>query len=43
MYINNPSQYDIVSMAKRFYLGFCGNIKMKCIGAANLDSRKFLY
>ena len=22
MYINNPSQYDIVSMAKRFHIGF---------------------
>ena len=27
MYINNPSQYDIVSMAKRFQIGFYANNK----------------
>ena len=47
MYINIPSQYDIVSMAKRFHIhilciGFyakCKNV-MKCICAAYVDSRK---
>ena len=42
MYINIPSQYDIVSMAKRFHIGFyakCKNV-MKCIYAAYVDSRK---
>ena len=42
VYINIPSQYDIVSMAKRFHIGFyaeCKNV-MKCIGAAYVDSRK---
>ena len=44
MYINIPSQYDIVSMAKRFHIGFyakCKNV-MKCIHvcAAYVDSRK---
>ena len=29
MYINIPSQYDIVSMAKRFHIGFYGKCK-KC-------------
>ena len=43
MYINNPSQYDIVSMAKRFHIGFYAKYKMKCIGAAYLDSRKISY
>ena len=27
MYINNPSQYDIVSMAKRFHIGFYAKYK----------------
>ena len=27
MYINNPSQYDIVSMAKRFQIGFYAKYK----------------
>ena len=45
MYINIPSQYDIVSMAKRFHIGFYAKCKknvMKCrpICAAYLDSRK---
>ena len=42
MYINIPSQYDIVSMAKRFHIGFLRNVKkvMKCICAAYIDSRK---
>ena len=43
MYINIPSQYDIVSMAKRFHIWFyakCKKQKMKCICAAYLDSRK---
>ena len=42
MYINIPSQFDIVSMAKRFHIGFyakCKNV-MKCICAAYADSRK---
>ena len=42
MYINNPSQYNIVSMAKRFHIGFyakCKNV-MKCICVAYVDSRK---
>ena len=29
MYINSPSQYDIVSMAKRFHIGFYAKCK-KC-------------
>ena len=42
MYINIPSQYDIVSMPKRFHIGFyakckrCDEMYMCCI----LDSRK---
>ena len=43
VYINIPSQYDIVSMAKRFHIGFyakCNKNMMKCICAAYLDSRK---
>ena len=39
MCINIPSQYDIVSMAKRFHIGFyakCKNV-MKCICAAYVD------
>ena len=43
MYINIQSQYDIVSMAKRYHIGFCAKCKqnvMKCICAAYLDSRK---
>ena len=39
-----PPQYDIVSMAKRFHIGFYAKKKkknvMKCICAAYLDSRK---
>ena len=37
MYKNIPSQYDIVSMAKRFYIGFyakckkCDEMYMRCI------------
>ena len=34
MYINIPSQYDIVSMAKRFHIGFNAKYNknvMKCI------------
>ena len=27
MYIYNPSQYDIVSMAKRFHIGFYAKYK----------------
>ena len=44
MYINIQSQYDIVSMAKRFHIGFYAKCKKKkcdeCICAAYLDSRK---
>ena len=42
MYINIPSQYDIVSMAKRFHIKFYAKWSnmMKCICAAYLDSRK---
>ena len=40
MYINNQSQYDIVSMAKLFHNGFYAKYKN---GAAYLDSRKILY
>ena len=42
MYINIPSQYDIVSMANDFILGSMRNVKnvMKCICAAYVDSRK---
>ena len=49
MYINIPSQYVIVSMAKRFHIGFYGKCKkkkkkkknvMKYICAAYVDSRK---
>ena len=44
MHINIPSQYDIVSMAKRFHIGFYAKCKkkkmMKYICAAYLDSRK---
>ena len=42
MYINIPSQYDIVSMAIRFHIGFYAKCKivMKCICAAYVDSRK---
>ena len=41
MYINIPSQYDIVSMAKLFHIGFCAKCK-KCdeICAACVDPRK---
>ena len=42
MHINIPSQYDIVSMAKRIQIGFyakCKNV-MKCIYAAYVDPRK---
>ena len=42
MYINIPSQYDIISMAKRFHIGFyakCKNV-MKYICASYVDSRK---
>ena len=40
MYINNTSQYDIVTVAKRFHIGFyakCKDFEMKCIGIAYLD------
>ena len=37
IYINTPSQYDIVSMAKRFHIGFYKKCK-KCV--AYVDSRK---
>ena len=45
MYINIPSQYDIVSMAKRFHIGFYAKCKKCdemyiCIRAAYVDSRK---
>ena len=42
MYINVPSQYDIVSMAKRFHIGSYAKLKnvMKCICAAYVDWRK---
>ena len=43
MCINIPSQYDNISMAKRFHIGFCAKCKqtvMKCICAASLDSKK---
>ena len=43
MYINILSQYDIVSMAKRFHIGFyakCKKNTMKCICAAYADSMK---
>ena len=42
MYINIPSQYDIVIMAKRFHMGSTRNVKnvMKCICAAYVDPRK---
>ena len=43
MYINIASQYDIVSMAKRFHIGFCAKCKknvMKYICAAYVDPRK---
>ena len=42
MYIKIPSQYDIVSMAKRFYIEFYVKWKnvMKCICAAYVVSRK---
>ena len=45
MNINIPPQYFIVSMAKRFHIGFYAKCKkkkkvMKCICAAYLDSRK---
>ena len=43
MHINIPSQYDIVSMAKRFHIGFYAKCKknvMKYICAAYVDSRK---
>ena len=43
MYINIPSPYDIVSMAKRFQIGFYAKCKtnvIECICAAYLDSRK---
>ena len=43
MYINTPSQYATVSMAKRFHIGFYAKCKinvMKYICAAYLDSRK---
>ena len=43
MYINNPPQYDIVKWLKDCILGSMRNIKMKCIGAAYLDSRKIMY
>ena len=42
MYINIPSQYDIVSMANDFILCSMRNVKnvMKCKCAAYVDSRK---
>ena len=43
MYINIPSQYDIVSMAKRFHIEFYANVKknvMRRICAAYVDSMK---
>ena len=45
MYINIPSQYDIVSMSKRFHIGFYAKCKINvmkciCICAAYLDPRK---
>ena len=42
MYINIPSQYDIVSMLNDFILGYMRNVKnvMQCICAAYVDSRK---
>ena len=44
MYIIIPFQYDIVSMAKRFHIGFYAKCKkknvMKYICAAYVDSRK---
>ena len=42
MYINIPSQYDIVNMAERFHIGFYAKLKnvMNCICAAYVDSRK---
>ena len=44
MYINIPSQYDVVSRAKRFHIGFYAKCKkknvMKGICAAYVDSRK---
>ena len=44
MYINIPYQYDSVSMAKRFHIGFYAKSKkknvMKCICAAYVGSRK---
>ena len=42
MHINIPSQYDIVSMAKRFHIGFYAKCKkcVKCICAAYVDPRK---
>ena len=42
MYINIPSQYDIVSMAKRFHIGSARNVQnvMKYICAAYVDPRK---
>ena len=47
MYLNNPSQYDIVNLAKLIHTGFnakCKEFVMKCIGVVYLDSRKkYLY
>ena len=43
MYVNILSQNDIVSMAKRFHIGFLAKCKknvMKCKCAAYVDSRK---
>ena len=42
MYVNIPSQYDIVSMAIRFHVGSMRNVKIviTCICAAYVDSRK---
>ena len=45
MYINIPSQYDIVSMAKRFHIGFyakckkCDEMYICCI--CRLEEKKF--
>ena len=43
MYINKPSQYDMSAGLNDFIVGSMRNIKMKCIGAAYLDSRKISY
>ena len=43
MYINNPLNTILLAWLNDFKLGSMRNMKMKCIGAAYLDSMKILF